>query len=74
MIGVEMVADKQSKAPLPAEKVLAIWEDCKDMRVLLGKGGVHGNVFRIKPPMCVTKDDADFTIKVMRAAIEANTK
>ena len=72
MIGIEMVTDKESKAPLPVDKILDIWEDCKDMNLLIGKGGIMGNIFRIKPPMCITKDDVEFTIKVFRAALEKN--
>ena len=72
MIGVEMVTDKESKTPLPAEKILDIWEDCKDMKLLLGKGGLTGNIFRIKPPMCITKEDVQFAIQVFRVALEKN--
>jgi alanine-glyoxylate transaminase/(R)-3-amino-2-methylpropionate-pyruvate transaminase len=39
------------------------------MKLLIGKGGLSGNVFRIKPPMCITKEDADFALNVMRKAI-----
>ena len=69
MIGIEMVEEKESKAPLSVERMGQIWEDCKDMRVLLGKGGLNGNVFRIKPPMCITKEDADFALEVFRDAV-----
>merc|ERR1719367_1661766 len=72
MIGVEMVNDKASRAPLSAEKMMNIWEDCKDMGLLLGKGGINGNIFRIKPPMCITKQDADFAMSVFRLALEKN--
>ena len=69
MIGVEMVEDKSTNTPIALEKMNQIWEDCKDMRVLLGKGGLNGNVFRIKPPMCITKEDADFALEVFRDAV-----
>lgn len=41
----------------------------KDFGVLMGKGGMHGNVFRIKPPMCFSKADADFLVEAMDAAL-----
>ena len=72
MIGVEMVNDKDSRTPLAAEKMTNVWEDCKEMGLLLGKGGINGNIFRIKPPMCITKEDADFALSVFKLALEKN--
>ncbi|KAG9354131.1 hypothetical protein JZ751_012255 [Albula glossodonta] len=68
-IGVEMVKDKASREPLPADAMSQIFEDIKDMGVLIGKGGVYGQTFRIKPPMCITKQDADFFLAVFRHAV-----
>ncbi|XP_062409714.1 alanine--glyoxylate aminotransferase 2, mitochondrial [Sardina pilchardus] len=69
MIGVEMVKDKASRDPLPPADVAEIFEDVKDMGVLIGKGGVYGQTFRIKPPMCITKEDADFFLAVFNQAV-----
>merc|ERR1740137_339726 len=69
MIGIEMVENKETKAPLKPETMMDIWEMTKDAGVLIGKGGYHGNVFRIKPPMCITKDDADLTVQVLEEAV-----
>ncbi|KAL8616380.1 hypothetical protein ACOMHN_032234 [Nucella lapillus] len=74
MIGVEMVTDKASRKPLAADDMMSIWEDTKNMGLLLGKGGLYGNCFRIKPPMCITKEDVDFSIAVMRLALDNYTK
>jgi 4-aminobutyrate aminotransferase-like enzyme len=41
--------------------------------VIIGKGGLYGNVIRIKPPMTITKENVDHCLKVMRKALEAVT-
>lgn len=54
----------------PAKAELAeAFERMKDAGVLMGKGGLHGNVFRIKPPMCFSYADADFLADVMDDAL-----
>ncbi|KAJ8286635.1 hypothetical protein GJAV_G00041390 [Gymnothorax javanicus] len=70
-IGIEMVKDKATREPLPADAMSHILECTKDMGVLLGKGGLFGQTFRIKPPMCVTKEDVDFFLAVFRLAIQS---
>lgn len=42
MIGVELV--ESSRKPLAGPIVDSIVEECKDLGVLIGKGGVNGNV------------------------------
>ncbi|XP_075444085.1 alanine--glyoxylate aminotransferase 2, mitochondrial isoform X2 [Ascaphus truei] len=69
MIGIEMVKDKTTCQPLPVEDMSLIWEDCKDMGILIGKGGLYGQTFRVKPPMCITREDADFAVAIFRAAL-----
>jgi alanine-glyoxylate transaminase/(R)-3-amino-2-methylpropionate-pyruvate transaminase len=59
MLGVELVRDRDTKEPATKEAA-DVLELCKERGLLVGKGGLHGNVLRIKPPMCLTKDDADF--------------
>src|SRR5271163_4672896 len=61
MLGVELVRDRQSKEPAKAETA-DLLELCKERGLLIGKGGLAGNTLRIKPPMCLTRDDADFLV------------
>jgi alanine-glyoxylate transaminase / (R)-3-amino-2-methylpropionate-pyruvate transaminase len=68
MLGVELVRDRGTKEPATQE-TLAVWETMRDLGVLVGKGGLFGNTLRIKPPMCITAADVDFTLEVLDAAL-----
>jgi alanine-glyoxylate transaminase/(R)-3-amino-2-methylpropionate-pyruvate transaminase len=68
MLGVELVKDRESKEPAAAETADVV-EKAKDRGLLLGKGGLYGNVIRIKPPMCISKDDADFLADCLDACL-----
>jgi len=59
MLGVELVRDRSSKEPATKETVEVV-ELCKERGLLVGKGGLYSNTLRIKPPMCLTRTDADF--------------
>jgi alanine-glyoxylate transaminase/(R)-3-amino-2-methylpropionate-pyruvate transaminase len=61
MLGVELVRDRRSKEPASSETA-DVLELAKERGLLLGKGGLFGNTLRIKPPMCITRDDADFLV------------
>ena len=69
MLGVQLISDPATRAPATAE-TLEVLEAARDMGVLLGKGGLDGNVLRIKPPMCITADDVDFALDVLDRALE----
>ncbi|MEK7952445.1 aspartate aminotransferase family protein [Luteolibacter soli] len=68
MLGVELVKDRATKEPA-RDECAAVFEKCKELGLLIGKGGLFGNVLRIKPPMCITEADAEFMIEVIDEAL-----
>jgi alanine-glyoxylate transaminase/(R)-3-amino-2-methylpropionate-pyruvate transaminase len=68
MLGVEFVTDRETLAP---NKLLClhVFERARELGLLLGKGGLHGNVLRIKPPMCINEHDVDFILEVIDLAL-----
>jgi alanine-glyoxylate transaminase / (R)-3-amino-2-methylpropionate-pyruvate transaminase len=63
MLGIELVRNRHTKEPATAETA-DVLEAARHLGVLVGKGGLYGNVLRVKPPMCINKDDVDFTLDV----------
>ena len=68
MLGVELVTDRTTKEPA-REEAARVLETCRELGLLLGKGGLYGNVLRIKPPMCLGEADADFLLAVLDEAL-----
>jgi alanine-glyoxylate transaminase/(R)-3-amino-2-methylpropionate-pyruvate transaminase len=68
MIGMELVRDRASKEPAKQE-CLEVLERARELGLLIGKGGLHGQTLRIKPPLCLTRADADFLLEVLDAVI-----
>jgi 4-aminobutyrate aminotransferase-like enzyme len=58
MQAIELVDDRESRAPA-TEATAALMESARENRVLIGKGGMYGNVIRITPPLNIAKSDVD---------------
>jgi len=68
MQGIELVKDRQTKEPYP-EAVLKVFEETKRQGVLIGKGGLYGNVIRTGLMLNTTKDTVDLLIAALDAGL-----
>lgn len=57
ILGVELVTDPESKNPA-TQQCLKFLEIAKNQGLLLGKGGLHGNVLRIAPSLALSYNEA----------------
>ena len=67
MIGIELVAPDGSPAPAAAAHAM---EETRKGGLLVGKGGLYGNVLRLAPPMSLTAEEADEGLGLLVAALE----
>jgi len=73
MQALELVKDRKTKEPAPQE-TNALMEEARRQGILIGKGGLYGNVIRMSPPLNITKADVDEGIKKLDAALAAVSK
>jgi 4-aminobutyrate aminotransferase len=69
LLAIELVEDRRTKAPAPAA-TLQMMEAARQNRVLIGRGGLYGNVLRISPPMNIGRADVDQFIDRLDASLE----
>jgi 4-aminobutyrate aminotransferase len=55
---IELVRDRKTKEPAGPETA-QVMEAARENRILIGKGGMFGNVIRLSPPMNVGRSDVD---------------
>ena len=64
---MELVEDRKTKKPATAQTA-ALLEASRENRILIGKGGIVGNVLRISPPLNIAKSDVDeFALRLDRS-------
>jgi len=67
MIGVELV-EPGGREPSPSAAARAL-EATKARGLLVGKGGLHGNVLRLAPPMTLTAEETDEGLLILTEAL-----
>jgi 4-aminobutyrate aminotransferase-like enzyme len=72
MQALELVKDRSTKEPAP-EATASVMESAREQRLLIGKGGLYGNVIRISPPLNITRSDVDEFLARLDRALAAQT-
>jgi len=68
MVGVELV-EPGGLEPSP-RAAAAVLEHAREGGLLIGKGGLYGNVLRIAPPLSLTREELEEGLAILAVAIE----
>lgn len=64
MQGVELVRNRKTKEPA-VEETKRLMDQAKDNGLIIGKGGLYGNVIRISPALTCTRTDVDIALRLL---------
>jgi 4-aminobutyrate aminotransferase-like enzyme len=67
MQALELVKDRKTKEPAP-EATAQVMERARDNGLLIGKGGLLGNVLRLSPMLNISKADVDEGVRLLDQA------
>jgi 4-aminobutyrate aminotransferase len=70
--GIELVKDRQNKEPA-TELVNQALERLRANGMIVGKGGLYGNVIRMSPPLNISQADIDAALKILDKSLAEAT-
>jgi 4-aminobutyrate aminotransferase-like enzyme len=70
MLGLELVKDRVSKEPAPTATTQLL-ERTREHGLLVGKGGLYGNVIRLSPMLNIGKTDVDEAVSILDKSFAA---
>ena len=73
MQGLELVKDRKTKEPAP-EATNQFMERCRSNGLLIGKGGLYGNVIRLSPPLNIRRSDVDEAVGLMDKSLSETAR
>jgi 4-aminobutyrate aminotransferase len=70
MLAMEMVLPGDGKVPNP-EAATKVLNNCLERGLLCYMAGLQGQVVRLIPPLCVTPDQVDESLRILGESLEA---
>jgi 4-aminobutyrate aminotransferase-like enzyme/Ser/Thr protein kinase RdoA (MazF antagonist) len=69
MTGVELVDDEATRGPA-SELAGRVKDEMAEHGVLIGTSGRAGNTLKIRPPLCITRDEAGLIVTTLERVLE----
>lgn len=69
MVGLELVADRQTKEPAPGATVRLVQALLRRGIMATNSGGAYGNVVKLSPPLVITREQIDYAVEAFDAAL-----
>lgn len=63
------ICDRRDGSPAP-KRAADLINELQTRRVLIGAAGRFGNTLKLRPPLCVTRAEADFFIEALKQALD----
>jgi 4-aminobutyrate aminotransferase-like enzyme len=69
MTGVELVRDRATREPA-GDLAKRVKDEMAERGVLVGTTGRHGNILKIRPPLCITAEETRLIVTTLDAVLD----